>query len=106
MFIQNVILLRHHWSDHSVSIDYKYYGINDFIQLNTNKNSTLARLHLNIALLLKHFHDLHNLHNIFDENKSEISEFYDALPSYFFASYILQPTRISKNSKTLTDNIF
>ena len=45
-----------------------------------------------------------NLLNI--GNKFEISEFYDALSSHFVASYILQPTRIVRNSKTLRDNIF
>ena len=45
-----------------------------------------------------------NLLNI--GNKFEISEFYDALSSHFVASYILQPTRIVRNSETLRDNIF
>ena len=45
-----------------------------------------------------------NLLNI--GNKFEISEFNDALSSHFVASYIFQPTRIVRNSKTLMDNIF
>ena len=35
-------------SDHLVSIDPKYHGINDFNKLNINKNSSLATFHLNI----------------------------------------------------------
>ena len=35
-----------------------------------------------------------------------VSDFYDILSSNFFAPYILQPTRLTKNSKTLMDNIF
>ena len=35
-----------------------------------------------------------------------VSDFYDILFSNFLAPYILQPTRLAKNSKTLIDNIF
>ena len=35
-----------------------------------------------------------------------VSDFYDILSSNFFAPYILQPTKLTKNSKTLIDNIF
>ena len=34
-----------------------------------------------------------------------VSDFYDILSSNCFASYILQPTRLIKNSKILIDNI-
>ena len=34
-----------------------------------------------------------------------VSKFYDIMSSHFFAPYILQPTRLSKNSRTLIDNI-
>ena len=47
-------------SGHPVSIYSKYHDINDFNKLNINKNSSLATLHLNIALLSKHFEDLRN----------------------------------------------
>ena len=47
-----------------------------------------------------------NLNLLNNENKSEISEFHEALSSHFFAPYILQPTIIVKNSKILIDNIF
>ena len=40
------------------------------------------------------------------ETNSNISEFYDNLWSHCFAPCILQPTRLTKNSKTLIDNIF
>ena len=45
-----------------------------------------------------------NLLNV--DKKHAISNFYDTLCSHFFAPYILQPTRIANNSKTLIDNIF
>ena len=35
-----------------------------------------------------------------------VSDFYNILSSNFFAPYILQPARLTKNSKTLMDNIF
>ena len=35
-----------------------------------------------------------------------VSDFYNILSSNFFAPYILQSTRLTKNSKTLMDNIF
>ena len=40
------------------------------------------------------------------DTKPEVSEFFDNLFSHFFASYILQPTRLAKNSKSLIENIF
>ena len=45
-----------------------------------------------------------NLLNV--ETKKAVSNFYDLMCSHFFAPYILQPTRIVDNSKTLIDNIF
>ena len=39
------------------------------------------------------------------DTNTNISEFYDNMSSHFFAPYILQPTRLTKNSKTLI-NIF
>ena len=210
-----------------MSLDSKYYDINDFNKLSINKNSSFATLHLNIASLSKHFDDLQNflslLKNSFNiigvpehkinknsmnvdftlnetegshrgtgffisdnltfkqppdllvnepgrlestfielifpektsmicgcickhrsmkisrfngeyftplltdiqkeektsmlmgdfninllnaETNTNISEFYDNTSSHFFAPYILQPTRLTKNSKTLIDNIF
>ena len=47
-------------SDHPVSIDCKSHDINDFNKLSINKNSSLATLLLNIALLSKYFEDLQN----------------------------------------------
>ena len=35
-----------------------------------------------------------------------VSDFYVVLSSNFLDPYILQPTRLAKNSKTLLDNIF
>ena len=35
------------------------------------------------------------------ETNTYISEFHDNMPFYFFDPYILQPTRLTKNSKTL-----
>ena len=35
-----------------------------------------------------------------------VSDFYDILSSNFFAPYLLQPTRLARNSKILVDNIF
>ena len=40
------------------------------------------------------------------ETNTNISEFYDNMSSHFFAPYILQPTRLTKSSKTLINNIF
>ena len=45
-----------------------------------------------------------NLLNV--ESKPDVSEFHHIMSSHLFAPYILQPTRIAKNSKTLIDNIF
>ena len=39
-------------------------------------------------------------------NYNPTNEFLDSLASNSFAPYILQPTRLTSNSKTLTDNIF
>ena len=39
------------------------------------------------------------------ETSTNISEFYDNMSSHFFAPYILQATGLTKNSKTLLDNI-
>ena len=44
-----------------------------------------------------------NLLNI--ETNTNISEFYDNVSFHFFAPYILQPTRLTKDSKTPIDNI-
>ena len=46
--------------NHPFPTDSKYHDINAFNILNINKNSSLATLHLNIALLSKHFEDLQN----------------------------------------------
>ena len=35
-----------------------------------------------------------------------VSNFYDILSSNSFAPYLLQPTRLARNSKILVDNIF
>ena len=40
------------------------------------------------------------------ETNINISEFYDNMSSYFFAPYILQPIRFTKNPKTLIDTTF
>ena len=40
------------------------------------------------------------------DTKPQVSEFFDNLSSHFFAPYILQPTRLAKNYKTLINNIF
>ena len=40
------------------------------------------------------------------EINTSISEFYNKMSSHFFASYILQPIRLTKNLKVLLDNIF
>ena len=45
-----------------------------------------------------------NLLNINTDHN--VSDFYNILSSNFFAPYILQPTKLTKNSKTLIDNIF
>ena len=47
-------------SDHPVSIDSKYYDVNDFNKLIINKSSSFATLHLHTASLSKHFDDLQN----------------------------------------------
>ena len=35
-----------------------------------------------------------------------VSDFYDILSSNFYAPYILQPSRLTKNSKTIINNDF
>ena len=45
-----------------------------------------------------------NLLNI--ESDKLVSNFYDLMTSRCFATFILQPTRITEKSKTLIDNIF
>ena len=40
------------------------------------------------------------------ETSTNISEFYDNMSSHLFVYYIFQPNRLTKNSKTLIDNIF
>ena len=47
-----------------------------------------------------------NINLLNTDTNHNISDFYDILSSNFFASYILQPARLTKNSKTLIDNIF
>ena len=40
------------------------------------------------------------------DRKPEVLKFFESLPTHFFILYILQQTRLAKNPKTLTDNIF
>ena len=40
------------------------------------------------------------------EKQSPTNEFFNALDSSMFLPYIIQPTRLTSNSKTLIDNIF
>ena len=47
-----------------------------------------------------------NINLLNAETNTNISEFYDNISSHFFVPYILQPTRLTKNSKTLINNIF
>ena len=44
-----------------------------------------------------------NINLINTDTGYNVSDFYDTLSSKFFAPYILQPTRLTKSSKTLTD---
>ena len=45
--------------------------------------------------------------NLLNKNADfKVSDFYNILSLNFFAPYILHPTRLTKNSKTLIDNIF
>ena len=44
-----------------------------------------------------------NINFINTDTDYNVSDFYDILSSKFFAPYILQPTRLTKNSKTLID---
>ena len=55
-----------------------------------------------ICLLMGDF----NKNLLRSDTKPQVSEFFDNLSSYFFAPYILQPTRLGKNYKTLINNIF
>ena len=45
-----------------------------------------------------------NLLNINTDHK--VSDFYNILSSNFFAPYMLQPTKSTRHSKTLIENIF
>ena len=47
-----------------------------------------------------------NINLINTDTNQQVSDFFDNMSSHHFAPYILQPTRIAKNSKTLIDNIF
>ena len=47
-----------------------------------------------------------NINLLNAETNTSISELHDNLSSDFFTPYILQPTRLTKISKTLIDNIF
>ena len=47
-----------------------------------------------------------NINLLKTDTNPNVSEFYDILSSNFFALYILKPTRLTKNSKTLIDNSF
>ena len=40
------------------------------------------------------------------EKQSPTNEFFNALDSSMFLPYIIQPTRLTSNSKTIIDNIF
>ena len=40
------------------------------------------------------------------EQHSPTNEFLDSLASSMFLPYIIQPTRVTSNSKTINDNIF
>ena len=48
----------------------------------------------------------YNINLLNTDTNRNISDFYDILSSNFFAPYILQSTKLAKNSKTLIDNIF
>ena len=47
-----------------------------------------------------------NINLLNTDTDHNVSDFYDILSSNFFAPYILQSTKLAKNSKTLIDNIF
>ena len=47
-----------------------------------------------------------NINLLNTDTDHHVSDFYNILSSIFFAPFILQPTRLTKNSKTLIDNIF
>ena len=47
-----------------------------------------------------------NINLLNAETNINISEFYDNMSSHFFAPYILQPIRFTKNPKTLIDTTF
>ena len=48
----------------------------------------------------------YNINLLITDTDHNVSDFYDILSLTFFAPYILQPTRLAENSKTLIDNIF
>lgn len=48
-------------NEHFLTIDSKYYDIDDFNDKSTDKTSTFSLAHLNIASLNKHIDDLHSL---------------------------------------------
>ena len=48
------------YTDNAVSTDSKYYGIDNINKSTISKNSAFSKLHLNIALLSKHFDNSHN----------------------------------------------
>ena len=56
----------------------------------------------NTCLLMCDF----NINLLNTDTGPNISDFYDILSSNFFAPYVLQPTMLVKNAKTLIDNIF
>ena len=47
-----------------------------------------------------------NINLLNTDTDHHVSDFHNILSSIFFAPFILQPTRLTKNSKTLIDNIF
>ena len=47
-----------------------------------------------------------NINLLNTDTDHNVSDFYDILSLTFFAPFILQPTRLAENSKTLIDNIF
>ena len=47
-----------------------------------------------------------NINLLHTETSTNIWEFYHNMSSHFFASYILQQTKLTKKPKTLIDNIF
>ena len=72
----NLIETSFNDSNHPVSIDSKYYDINDFGKLNRNKNSSFVTLHLTTASLWKNVDDLQNFLSLlkYSFDIAEISE--------------------------------